>query len=320
MPALRGKRYRDQTNTIVGRASSAPNVNTSTLDVKTRQPILYETRVWVLGRNKLACGEQYSQAKAEVLIDRWYRTRHSYCKLFCLRDCISFRKVKVLCAQPIRNFVLYRSIRHVIVSPNKPDAFILCIDSGRFNNRYYEGFRCERREDVLTICELIRQANGEVDCHTRGLVPFREAEHHSHSSIDLRYRSETELYNRRRSPEPPVEDHQISFDRTVWGENPTQEPAENISVHEKTYQRRSPVVEKVVHEKLVRSNFATPLSRTNGNMVESDKQRTGKISTNGDDDWEVSVTYLQYDPLHGAVVNDVGPVYMYFARRLHTNQ
>ncbi|KAA3670382.1 uncharacterized protein DEA37_0007781 [Paragonimus westermani] len=335
MPSRKNRNLDDGGRSLGPRNLSSPNVQADTLDRKTRQQLFYECHACILGRTKLQKEEPFTQTKAEVLMNRQYGKRQSHCVLYCLEDSIRFEKTKLLGIQPLRNFVQYKSIKHVFIFEEKADAFMLCIDSGRSDRRTYEGFKCKRKEDVLAICDLIYKASQDPEHLLRDMVPIRDVSRYSDLSIPIRYHSATEV---RHSTHPThslsdmtLESSAIRLD-SVAPEDYTR--LRHVDVMRPTFDEEQLCKEfygekNIQHQDLI---YNPTVCATNYTMLNStdDAVKRGSIKAEilreklerklSDDSWEVSVTYLQWDNVHGAVINDCGPIYMYIARHLRTGE
>ncbi|KAF6778046.1 hypothetical protein AHF37_02704 [Paragonimus kellicotti] len=335
MPGRKNKTLDDGRRSLGPRNLSSPNVQADTLDRKTRQQLFYECHACILGRTKLLKEEPFTQTKAEVLMNRQYGKRQSHCVLYCLEDSIRFEKTKLLGIQPLRNFVKYKSVKHVFIFEEKPDAFMLCIDSGRSDRRTYEGFKCKRKEDVLAICDLIYKASQDPEYLLRDLVPIRDVSRYSDLSIPIQYRSATEI---RHLSHPThslndmvLESSAIRVDnmapedytclRHVDAMRPTfsEEQLCKESYEERNIQQKSLIYNPTVYAtNYTVSNSAEDAMKRGGIKAETLREKLEQRLS--DDGWEVSVTYLQWDNIHGAVINDCGPIYMYIARHLRTGE
>ncbi|VDP80364.1 unnamed protein product [Echinostoma caproni] len=321
---------------LSSRSLSNPSMHDgSALDRKTRQPLFFECHVCILGRSKLAKDETFSANKAEVLMNHLYRKRQSHCVLYCLEDSIRFEKSKRLSAQPMRNFVTYRAIKHIFIFREKPDVFMLCIDSGRSDRRTYEAFKCKMKEDVITLCEMAFKASKDPEYKLRDVTPLKNYVRYSELNDSVNHLSQNELNgysigaqstSTLAESHPPNLGVQSVFD--LYEQHNTraphainhmpeavdfEEPALNVShelVHE-TPRGNSPslfpqIIVKEAPDETLATSGLDELVALNEKLVNKD-----------DDEWEVNITYLEWDNVRGAVINDRGPIYMYVARRLH---
>lgn len=295
------------------RHSSSPSVHSDSVDKRTKQLLFFETRVCILGRSMLHKDETYTQAKAEVLMNRFYDKRQSHCMLYCLEDSLRFAKTKFIGVQPLRNFVKYKHIRHVFIFEDKPNVFMLCIDSGRSNRRSYEAFKCKRKEDVLALCEIIYKASQDPNSVLRDMAPVREVSRYSDLSIPIQYHSASELDRRPYSTEILPLGASTSLDRKLMNGD-LEQSNYTRPYRAESLMQSSPTVSR---ELFVRCQMTNDVSASPncGNNV-ADELRKILLQKSGDQDWEENVTFLQWDNLRGAVVNDRGPVYLYVARRL----
>ncbi|TPP59926.1 hypothetical protein FGIG_08791 [Fasciola gigantica] len=321
---------------LSSRSFSTPSMyDGSVLDRKTRQPLFFECHVCILGRHKLSADENFSLQKAEVVMNHLHKKRQSHCKLYCLEDRLRFAKSKVMSAQPMRNFVTYKAIKHIFIFREKPDVFMLCVDSGLANKRTYEAYKCKMKEDVLTLCEMAFKASKDPEFKLRNSVPLRDfiqnpeldastnqfstnemsgpaSGAQSTSSIaemqapNLGVQSVFDLYERQKRPENAVinPNDQVT---TALEEPPPSTHSQFVHEH--------PRREMPDHSTLTIINDQTEL------FVPSDIDEIlnvqDKLTRQLDDNWEVTITFLQWDNVRGATVNDRGPIYMYVARCLH---
>ncbi|TGZ62924.1 hypothetical protein CRM22_007177 [Opisthorchis felineus] len=309
------------------RYSSDQSVLRKSLDQKTKQLLFFECHVCILGRVALHRDEQFSQAKADVVMKRLHSKRQSHCIAYFLEDMIRFRKTKLLGAHPARNFVTYRAIKHVFLFEDKPDTFMLCIDNGRSIKKTYEAFKCKSREDVLAICELIYKASLDSDYRLRDVTPIREFSRLSELSLPAHYHSTTELDRTERlvrsTTSLVVDGSSQQVSNPVIDEyQPRRYDSTPLELYRVPVVKTSPKGYQKFYE---RKQAASPDARRKPyewreaiDHVDSLNSAEKKVYP---DDWEVNVTYLKWDNQFGAVVNDCGPIYMYFARRLnpHSN-
>ncbi|CAH8602498.1 unnamed protein product [Dicrocoelium dendriticum] len=312
MPGRKRKRGHEVTSPMGSRHLSNPSVHSDTVDKKTKQLLFFETKVCILGRSTLRNDESYTQVKAEVLMNRFYDKRQSHCILYCLEDCLRFEKTKCMGMQPLRNFVKYKHIRHVFIFEDKPNVFMLCIDSGRSNRRTYEAFKCKRKEDVLALCEIIYKASQDPNSVLHDLVPIREVSRYSDLSIPIQYHSTSELERRAYStgilsPGPSTSRDGELLDANIE-ERKYAHPLRMESMHSAPTINR----EHLVRCQVTYDNTISPNWRNSA----ANEIRQRLMRKSEDKDWEVTMMFLRWDNLHGAIVNEYGPIYFYVARRL----
>lgn len=273
--------------------------------------------------------------KAEVVMNHLHKKRQSHCILYCLEDSLRFAKSKAFSAQPLRNFVTYKAIKHIFIFREKPDVFMLCIDSGQSNKRTYEAYKCKRKEDVFTLCEMTFKASKDPEFKLRSSVPLRDFVQNpelmdsanqfstnelsgpiigaqSASSIaetqapSLGVQSVFDLYENQRRPENALSNHD---DHNVEElEQPSSDTHQLLAYEQ-------PRLDAPNHSRLLIMNDET--ERLMPTELDEAVVLRERLTRQNENDWEVTITFLQWDNVHGATINKRGPIYMYVARCLH---
>ncbi|VDP99517.1 unnamed protein product [Trichobilharzia regenti] len=253
--------------------------------VGTKQYLFLETHICTIYRVTCAPGESFTESKALSLIEKYHRKRQAHCNAGLLEDRFSLERTKTTGKIPFRPWISYREIVHFYVSNTRPEFFVLCIDSQRSMQKYYEIYKCKTAGNVRKVEELMRRAMNDPDKKLRDVNALRQVaikdsdRIRSLPNFDEENVRDTEIEDR--SPSPPY--HYRS---------PT--PVRKLP---------SPVMVSPV--KQIHVNAAAP---TPSPLINYERYNV--------DDLE-NVTYIKLDPTKGPMIDKEGPIYMFFSRQMN---
>lgn len=267
-------------------------------DKKTKQLIFHQCKVCAVAKVTRDSADALNEEAVGKLLFFHLRKRHSHGALLSsLEDRLNFKKTKVMSKSPFRNWVLYNDIEHYFIFPQHPTMFMLAIKSDIPGKSLFETYKCKTKEDTTKLCEMVCKACRdpakrlrETPDEQRPFSTLSEVSIHSHaiSQPNLAMNGDSV-------------DHD---DLTTTSEN-----------HLSTEFRDSSPIDFPD----VQISQLSPVLREEECVVESQQQQPNYssapafIATGIEDDSD-RITYFDYHPIHGAVLNNEGPIYMYLRR------
>ncbi|KAH8867292.1 hypothetical protein EWB00_005444 [Schistosoma japonicum] len=251
--------------------------------VGTKQYLFLETHICTIYRVTCSPGESFSESKALSLVEKYHRKRQSHCNAGLLEDRFSLERTKTTGKIPFRPWVSYKEIMHMYVSHTRPEYFVLCIDSQRSLQKYYEIYKCKSAANTRKVEELMRRAMNDPDKKLHDVSALRQVA--------------VKDSDRVRSL-PNFEEENI---RDTMVEDTSPSPPYHYPSPPPVCQLPSPVMVSPVKQVPVYNALSPspgPLNFERYNV----------------DDLE-NVTYIKLDPNKGPMIDKEGPIYMFFSRQ-----
>ncbi|KER23819.1 hypothetical protein T265_08365 [Opisthorchis viverrini] len=124
----------------------------------TRQRLFYYVCVYTVFRKTLEAGEQLGPEEAIAVMKKHIRKRVARCVCFMLEDRLIFEKHKPKGKEPFRSWIAYEEIQDINRSPRKREVFVLSIITNREDHRYYEVYRCNKKDEAAQVEHYIQTA------------------------------------------------------------------------------------------------------------------------------------------------------------------
>ncbi|VDP69166.1 unnamed protein product [Echinostoma caproni] len=314
----------------IGKGRSSQSLNGETIDSKTKQVVFLKSTVCSIAKQLRQSEDAYQEPLIGKLLAGQLKKRHAHgAEICCLEDRLNFKKTKVFSKAPFRNWVLYSEIEHYFVFPGHDTLFMLVIKSNTPGKSMFETYKCKTADETTRLRRLVCQActdpmkklrqNNETNrpCSTVSEVSLHEnaisqpnlheagigdleddecGSAHSHSSSEDESNEEDVFPEVVHSPQ-----HALPVQSSPSPPPPQHPPAQIFDVRE-----LSPVSfneSKVVLTEVQPVMSAPAYSRVE--LVELDEDEKSD---------EDGMTYFDYDPQTGAVMNGEGPIYMFLRR------
>ncbi|CAH8288096.1 unnamed protein product [Heterobilharzia americana] len=257
--------------------------------VGTKQYLFLETHICTIYRVTCAPGETFSESKAMSLIEKYHRKRQAHCNAGLLEDRFSLERTKTTGKIPFRPWVSYKEISHFYVSNTRPEYFVLCVDSQRSLQKYYEIYKCKTPANVRKVEELMRRAMNDPDKKLRDINALRQVA----------------VKDSDRIRSLPNFDEENIRDTMIEDEN-NRSPSPHYQYPSPTPVRKLPSPVMVSPVKQIHVNAAAPSPLINYERYNVD-------------DLE-NVTYIKIDPSKGPMIDKEGPIYMFFSRQMNNSK
>ncbi|GAA49673.1 hypothetical protein CLF_103388, partial [Clonorchis sinensis] len=138
----------------------------------TRQRLFYYVCVYTVFRKTLEAGEQLGPEEAIAVMKKHIRKKIARCVCFMLEDRLIFEKQKPKGKEPFRSWIAYEEIQDINRSPQKREVFVLSINTSRENHRYYEVYRCSKKDEAAQIEHYIQTALQDPEYRIRTGTPI----------------------------------------------------------------------------------------------------------------------------------------------------
>ncbi|CAH8564227.1 unnamed protein product [Schistosoma turkestanicum] len=297
---------------------STYSLNQLKLDKKTKQSVYYICHVCLLKSKEVDLNDELTEEKAEFLIESCLKKRLAHCNLYCLQDQIRFEKSKQCGSNPPRKFILYKHIKFMYISENKPYMFILCTEFDKAKRKIYEVYKCKLSQDAKMLYVLLQKALKDKE--------FLLREEFKHPKVSIG--SQCCLIN------DATINTANTVNTTTFGNNTYY----NNETYINSIRKRSmlPVSRSISRNNLtgITSNIyvehsneliqkqavtSASLPKYDGQSTELIQKLSNACNPGGkhyDNTWNVSLVLLQTDFIRGARINDTGPIYMFVARQI----
>lgn len=246
-----------------------------------KQFLFLEAHICTIYRVTLLSNESFSEAKALTLVDKYRKKRQAHCDGSLLEDRIGFERTKTTGKVPFRPWVAYKEIMYLYVSQAHPEYFVMCIDSERSHQKYYEIYKCKTQEHTRKVEELLRKAMNNPDKILQDANALRQVSVVENDRV--RSLAHFEVQESRDSTGEPVNEH---------------------PPHGYTHSSSSPQLVKRAPSPVT----VASTKQIHVNAAPKSNYERHHIDDSGD------ITYISIDPQKGAIVNDSGSIYMYLSR------
>ncbi|CAL8089907.1 unnamed protein product [Calicophoron daubneyi] len=258
------------------------------------------------------------------LLRRYYNTKTSQCRLYCLEDRIRFERMKTIGGYPFRDSLPYKDIKYWSLSTTYLDVFSLYVEDGKCKKNTFEIYRCNSPQEAEKICSVIDKARREPNC--RFTVPKRSSSFFSlcARSVDRDSAScSNSLFGSPRTRPEGKERHEsledyLKHEKSTQSESiPVPTGNQNLQSTNSVHLQRDQTLRGQAEEQLVIYNGQSPLPCEKEQMDRgTDLKLTGPENVHdfSDKEWFNNTTFVQFDPIRGVRVNDRGPVYLFAMR------
>ncbi|KAK4475195.1 hypothetical protein MN116_002276 [Schistosoma mekongi] len=295
---------------------STISLNQLKLDKKTKQSIYYMCHICLLKRKEVDLNNELTEENAECLIESYLKKRLAHCNLYCLQDQIRFERSKQCGSNPPRKFILYKHIKFIYLSENKPYSFILCTEYDNAKCKIYEIYKCKLSQDAKMLYVLIQKAIKDKEFLLRDELHYPKIsigtqccliqstsmhadDRRSTYDDNTHYKKEKPLSNIKQQSVLPVSK---SLSRTNL-----------LGITSNIYEEHS---NELIHKQDVTTASS---SKYNNRSMELLKKLNNAYNIDAelhDNTWHVSLILLKTDYIKGPRINDSGPIYMFVARQL----
>ncbi|TGZ62923.1 hypothetical protein CRM22_007176 [Opisthorchis felineus] len=138
----------------------------------TRQRLFYYVCVYTVFRKTLEAGEQLGPEEAIAVMKKHIRKKVARCVCFMLEDRLIFEKHKPKEKEPFRSWIAYEEIQDINRSPKKGEVFVLSIITSPEDHRYYEVYRCSKKDEAAQIEYYIQTALQDPGYRIRSGTPI----------------------------------------------------------------------------------------------------------------------------------------------------
>ncbi|KAA0188011.1 hypothetical protein FBUS_03625 [Fasciolopsis buskii] len=313
------------------KARSSQSVNGEIIDRKTKQVVFFKSTVCSIAKQIRASEDAYQEALIGKLLASQLKKRHAHgAEILCLEDRLNFKKTKVFSKTPFRNWVLYSDIEHYFVFPGHDHLFMLVIKSTTPGKSLFETYKCKTAEETTRLRRLVCQActdpmkklrfNNENNrpCSTVSEVSLHEnaiSQPNIHEAVngnveedecnmDDQHSATSEEESDKDDVFPEVED--INAKTETITKSAPGHPVDFSDVRQ-----LSPVS---FNEASVVMTKTTPLHSVARSESPADDDADDESDVVMSKNDEECTTYFDYDSKTGAVLNEEGPIFMYFRR------
>ncbi|CAH8512753.1 unnamed protein product [Dicrocoelium dendriticum] len=268
-------------------------------DKKTKQLIFHQCKVCAVAKVTRDSADALNEEAVGKLLFFHLRKRHSHGALLsALEDRLNFKKTKVMSKSPFRNWVVYTDIEHYFIFPQHPTMFMLAIKSDTPGKSLFETYKCKTKEDTTKLCEMVCKACRDPAKRLRD-TPDEQRPFSALSEVSIHSNA--------------ISQPNLAMN----GESADHEDLATLSENHLSTELRD---SSPVDIPDVQINQLSPVHRGEEEyVIETQSQQPNYsaapafIASSLDDDSD-RITYFDYDPIRGAILNNEGPIYMYLRR------
>ncbi|TNN20081.1 hypothetical protein EWB00_005447 [Schistosoma japonicum] len=315
MPDIRSKSYSlphiQQYNEL-----SSISLNQLKLDKKTKQSVHYICHICLLKRKEVDLNNELNDENAECFIENHLKKRLAHCNLYCLQDQLRFERSKQCGSNPPRRFILYKHIKFIYLSKNKPYSFILCTQFDNAKCKIYEIYKCKLSQDAKMLYVLIQKAIKDKEFLLRDELPYpktsigiqccliQSTSMHTADTIstydnNTYYKKEKSISNIRQQSVLPVSKPLAR--------------ANHLGITSNIYEEHS---NELIQKQDVTTASSSKYTNRSLELLKKLNNAYNIDAELHDNTWHVSMILLKTDYIKGPRINDSGPIYMFVARQL----
>nr|CAH8874846.1 unnamed protein product [Trichobilharzia regenti] len=304
--------------------------------------VYHECDIYLLKQIDLAKDEPFSRERIQSLLEKYYNSKQTHCRLYMFDDSMRFERIKTMGRRVVQSDLRYEDIKRCSTFRSKPNALVLCTSNQFGDKRACELFRCKSLVDLNKICDLIDKATQSKTFRLsqRPIVYNDNLKLTNYTNNKSRTMSADSVQNLSQKPKSLIGDY------SEYSKKTCDEAVGSWRISKRDYYRRNSLKEikpcEVENRQLYKSDthdlnslsyqvvashsstkqtvYEPKLSLYNQEFPnESKQQKSSKLPrikidrdfTSPFQNWDDAVTYLQIHPIYGPQINGRGPIYMY---------
>lgn len=306
--------------------------------------VFHECDIYILKQIELKKDEEFTRDRIQTLLDKYYSSKNTHCKLYMFDDTMRFERLKSMGRRSFHSELRYEDIKRCSTFRSKPQALALCVSNHLDDKRTYEFFRCKSPNDINRICNLIDKATQSDSFRLSQKLPIvynDNIKQNLYINNKNRAMSVESVRNSLLKPNSLIGDYSEYSKKTCdeavgsWRITKPNEfkltSLKDIKLNENENKKiEKSSVHRVTSIPLQVNSTQTPFKEVNDEStinltsmkeiyngtklqkpnklprIKIDKNMTFPYKTCDD-----NITYIQVHPVFGPQINERGPVYMY---------